>query len=133
MHKAHVHNIRRTMNLKNVDIDYQVMGNDKVALDRWLPWVNKFIANSKAWVIGTHHGVESKYLARYLDEYTFRFNRRHDPNSLFSPSVNGLCKSQTFNSTCALCISIQIPLDRKLPRDYLIYQSRAGSKVKSYP
>lgn len=70
-------------NLQNVDVDYQVVGTDKVMLDHWLPWVHKFIANAKAWLIGTHHGVESKYLAQYLAEYTYRFNRRHDPNSLF--------------------------------------------------
>ena len=71
------------INLQNVNVDYQVVGTDKVILDHWLPWVHKFIANAKAWLIGTHHGVESKYLAQYLAEYTYRFNRRHDPDSLF--------------------------------------------------
>lgn len=69
--------------LKNVDVDYQVTGTDQETIDRWLPWVHKFIANAKGWIIGTHHGVEAKYLAPYLAEYTFRFNRRHDPDSLF--------------------------------------------------
>lgn len=71
------------INLKNVNVDYQVVANDKVLLDHWLPWVHKFIGNAKAWLVGTHHGVESKYLAQYLAEYTYRFNRRHDPDSLF--------------------------------------------------
>jgi transposase-like protein len=71
------------MNLKNVDLDYQVTNNDPVVLASWLPWVHKFISNAKGWLIGTHHGVESKYLGQYLGEYTFRFNRRHDPDSLF--------------------------------------------------
>jgi predicted RNA-binding Zn-ribbon protein involved in translation (DUF1610 family) len=69
--------------LKNVDLDYQVVGSDQATIDHWLPWVHKFISNAKGWVIGTHHGVEAKYLAPYLAEYTFRFNRRHDPDSLF--------------------------------------------------
>lgn len=69
--------------LKNVDADYQVMGNNKEILDHWLPWIHKFISNAKSWLIGTHHGVESKYLTRYLAEYTYRFNRRHDPDGLF--------------------------------------------------
>ena len=71
------------INLHGVDVDYQVMGNNKEALDHWLPWVHKFISNSKAWLVGTHHGVGSKYLGQYLAEYTYRFNRRHDPDSLF--------------------------------------------------
>lgn len=70
-------------NLKNIDHDYQVVGNDPVVITHWLPWVHKFISNAKAWVVGTHHGIDSKYLGRYLAEYTYRFNRRHDPDSLF--------------------------------------------------
>ena len=69
--------------LENVDVDYQVMANDPKALEHWLPWVHKFISNAKAWIIGTHHGVDAKYLGRYLSKYTYRFNRRHDPDSLF--------------------------------------------------
>ena len=80
--------------LKNVDADHQVMGNDPVVLDRWLPWVHKFISNAKAWLVGTHHGVESQYLARYLGEYTFRFNRRHDPDSLFHRALTACALAQ---------------------------------------
>jgi hypothetical protein len=76
------------INLEGVDVDYQVVGTDKVILDHWLPWVHKFIGNAKVWLLGTHHGVESKYLAQYLAEYTFRFNRRHDPDSLFSRALS---------------------------------------------
>ncbi len=75
------------INLTGVDVDYRVVGTDKEILDHWLPWVHKFIGNAKVWLLGTHHGVESKYLAQYLAEYTFRFNRRHDPNSLFSRAL----------------------------------------------
>lgn len=75
------------INLKGIDVDYRVVGTDKEILDHWLPWVYKFISNAKSWLIGTHHGVESKYLAQYLAEYTYRFNRRHDPDSLFSRAL----------------------------------------------
>lgn len=54
----------------------------------WLPWVHKFISNAKTWIRGTHHGVRSKYLDRYLAEYTYRFNRRHDPDSLFHRTLS---------------------------------------------
>lgn len=69
--------------LKNIDVDYQVTGNNQEIIDHWLPWVHKFISNAKSWIAGTHHGVDAKYLASYLSEYTFRFNRRHDPDSIF--------------------------------------------------
>ena len=49
-----------------------------------LPWLHRFVSNAKAWVLGTHHGVSKKYMAPYLAEYTYRFNRRHDTKSLFS-------------------------------------------------
>lgn len=75
------------ISLTGVDVDYRVVGTDKEILDHWLPWVHKFIANAKVWLLGTHHGVESKYLGQYLAEYTFRFNRRHDPDSLFSRAL----------------------------------------------
>lgn len=82
------------INLENVDVDYQVMGGNQEAIDRWLPWVHKFIANAKVWLVGTHHGVESKYLGQYLAEYTYRFNRRHDPDSLFFRALGACVNAQ---------------------------------------
>ncbi len=35
------------------------------------------ISNLKCWLLGTHHGaVGAKHLQSYLDEFTFRYNRR---------------------------------------------------------
>lgn len=76
--------------LKNIDVDYQVTGAGQDVIDHWLPWVHKFISNAKTWIAGTHHGVESQYIGQYLAEYTFRFNRRHDPDSLFFRAL-GAC------------------------------------------
>jgi hypothetical protein len=70
-------------NIEGYDVDYQVMAQKKENVERWLPWVHKFISNAKTWILGTHHGIEAKHLERYLAEYTYRFNRRHDPDSLF--------------------------------------------------
>jgi len=41
--------------------------------------VHRVFSNLKAWLNGTHHGVEPRYLQRYLDEFVFRFNRRNTP------------------------------------------------------
>jgi hypothetical protein len=81
-------------NLTGADVDYQVTGNDPEIIARWLPWVHKFISNAKTWVLGTHHGVESKYLESYLSEYTYRFNRRHDPDSLFHRALTACALAQ---------------------------------------
>ena len=42
----------------------------------WLPWVHVAIGNLKAFLLGTYHGVSSKHLQEYLNEFCYRFNRR---------------------------------------------------------
>ena len=42
----------------------------------WLPKVHIIIGNLKIFLNGTYHGVTSKYLQEYLDEFCYRFNRR---------------------------------------------------------
>jgi ISXO2-like transposase domain/Transposase zinc-ribbon domain len=43
-----------------------------------LPRVHRVISLFKRWLMGTHQGaVERSYLDYYLDEFTFRFNRRN--------------------------------------------------------
>ena len=42
-----------------------------------LPLVNRVVSLLKRWLLGTHHGaVRSSHMDYYLDEFTFRFNRR---------------------------------------------------------
>ncbi|HLI49625.1 MAG TPA: IS1595 family transposase, partial [Chthonomonas sp.] len=42
-----------------------------------LPRVHRVISLLKRWLLGTHQGAVSfKHLDYYLDEFTFRFNRR---------------------------------------------------------
>ncbi len=45
--------------------------------------VESFFALFKNSVRGAHHSVSAKYLPNYLDEYTFRWNRRKDDGHLF--------------------------------------------------
>lgn len=42
----------------------------------WLPLVHVLIGNMKTFLNGTFHGVSSRYLQEYLDEFCYRFNRR---------------------------------------------------------
>jgi transposase-like protein len=42
-----------------------------------LPHVHIVVSLLKRWILGTHQGsVSKKYISYYLDEFTFRFNRR---------------------------------------------------------
>jgi len=42
-----------------------------------LPGVNRVVALLKRWLLGTYQGaVRPSHLDYYLDEFTFRFNRR---------------------------------------------------------
>jgi hypothetical protein len=46
-----------------------------------LPRVHRIVSLLKRWLMGTHQGaVSHKHLGYYLDEFTFRFNRRKSKN-----------------------------------------------------
>lgn len=57
-------------------------GEPNVAED-YLPIVHLVFSNLKAWINGTHHGVSGEHLQAYLNEFTFRFNRRFFPHNSF--------------------------------------------------
>ena len=43
-----------------------------------MPGVHRVASLLKRWLLGTHQGaVSNRHLDYYLDEFTFRFNRRH--------------------------------------------------------
>jgi transposase-like protein len=61
--------------LKGLGYDHEVI--IKKDEENLLPHVHLVISLLKRWLIGTHQGAVSKeHLDYYLDEYTFRFNRR---------------------------------------------------------
>jgi transposase-like protein len=50
---------------------------DKNAASKLLPRVHRVASLLKRWLLGTHQGaVSAEHIAYYLDEFTFRFNRR---------------------------------------------------------
>lgn len=53
------------------------------AAEECLSMVRLVFLNLKSWLSGTHHGVSSKHLQAYLNEFAFRFNRRLAPFSAF--------------------------------------------------
>ena len=62
--------------------DRQIEGH-RTRASEILPWVHVVFTNLKAWLRGTFHGVSKKYMQRYLDEFTYRFNRRWLEKDLF--------------------------------------------------
>jgi transposase-like protein len=55
----------------------KVIGKDRTRATRLFPSVHRVIALLKRWLGATHQGrVEPAHLQAYLDEFTFRFNRR---------------------------------------------------------
>lgn len=65
--------------LKRLGYDHRpvLQGKNRTA-KAVLPLIHRVFSNLKAWLHGTHHGrIEPHYLQAYLNEYMFRFNRRH--------------------------------------------------------
>jgi transposase-like protein len=68
-------------NLKKHGYRHRPIAPDDV--DLALPRAHIVFSNLKTWIKGTHHGVSSKHLAAYLNEFVFRFNRRQTPMAAF--------------------------------------------------
>ncbi len=60
----------------------KIQGDPKRAA-KILPRVHRVFGNLQTWLRGTHHGVGRQHLQVYLDEFTFRFNRRRTPMAAF--------------------------------------------------
>ncbi len=56
---------------------------DPAVAEEFLPIVHLVFSNLKTWLGGIHHGVSAKHLQAYLNEFTFRFNRRFYPFNAF--------------------------------------------------
>jgi len=91
------------------------MGDPEVA-DEFLPIIHLVFANLKTWLIGIHHGVSAQHLQAYLNEFTFRFNRRFYPFNAFRSllGIAGEAKAPTYDElysgnwehpTCSSCVT----------------------------
>jgi len=62
---------------KGYKCEFTVIGKQRKDAIKLLPHVHLVISLLKRWLLGTHQGAVSRaHLAYYLDEFTFRFNRR---------------------------------------------------------
>ena len=69
--------IYATLKGDGFDHDPDVILGSKVQAHEPLPGVHRVAALLKRWLLGTHHGaIDPRHVDYYLDEFTFRFNRR---------------------------------------------------------
>ena len=89
-------------------------GGDPAVAEEYLPIVHLIFANLKSWLRGVHHGVSPQHLQAYLNEFTFRFNRRSYPFNAFrsllgisgevaAPTYAGLYSGEWEHPTTASC------------------------------
>jgi transposase-like protein len=69
--------LRSYAGLKRLGFAHQVVRQDESVGENLLPRCHRVASLLKRWLLGTHQGyVSPEHLDYYLDEYTFRFNRR---------------------------------------------------------
>ena len=62
---------------KGYEHKVSILGGRKKDASKLLPRVHRIASLLKRWLLGTHQGSVAQWqLPYYLDEYTFRFNRR---------------------------------------------------------
>ena len=73
-------------------------GDPQVA-EMYLPLIHLVFSNLKSWILGVHHGVSPQHLQAYLNEFTFRFNRRFYPFNAFRSllGIGAGAESATYN------------------------------------
>lgn len=71
--------------LRTRDFDHRPVAerNDPAVAEEYLPLIHLVFSNLKTWINGVHHGVDPQHLQAYLNEFTFRFNRRFYPFNAF--------------------------------------------------
>ena len=63
--------------LSELGYQHNIVRKDPDLGDNLLPLANRVASLLKRWLLGTHQGaVQQSHLEYYLDEFTFRFNRR---------------------------------------------------------
>jgi transposase-like protein len=69
-----------------------------------LKWLHIVISNLKDFLNGTYHGIGSRHMQAFLDEFCFRFNRRSWHAQLFGRTV-AACVSASVFTRCKLIMS----------------------------
>lgn len=64
-----------------------------------LKWLHVIISNVKTFISGTFHGLDKKHMQSYLNEFSYRFNRRSFEGTWFTRLLNSCVSSSTITYT----------------------------------
>jgi transposase-like protein len=76
--------------------DHQPLKYDLKNHPAHLKWLHVVISNLKAFLNGTYHGVPYKHLQAYIDEFSYRFNRRFWSGQLFARTLSACVYATPF-------------------------------------
>lgn len=68
-----------------------------------LKWLHIMISNIKATIEGAYHGIYNKYIQCYLDEFSYRFNRRFSKKPMLDHLLE-CCVRAPYKKFAELCI-----------------------------
>jgi transposase-like protein len=99
-------------------------GDPEIA-EHFMPTINLVFSNLKTW-LGIHYSVRAKHLQAYLNEFTFRFNRRffrstRSARYSASPAVR-LRPMQTFVPARARALQLPIPSREAVMHAGVLYE-----------
>lgn len=73
---------------------------DKEVLEKTFPWVHTAISNAKRLFLGIHHSIKDCYMQNYLNEYTYKFNRRYFGEALFDRMLVAAITNTPYCNRC---------------------------------
>ncbi len=74
--------------------------SDKEVLEKTFPWVHTAISNAKRLFLGIHHSIKDCYMQNYLNEYTYKFNRRYFGEDLFDRMLVAAITNTPYGNRC---------------------------------
>lgn len=79
-HSSYIH-------FKDMFTEHKSQVIDPKDIGKVLPWVHIAISNFKTLLADMYHGIRSEFLQEYLNEFCYKFNRRHFGEDLFDRLV----------------------------------------------
>ena len=88
--RVRTNGLRGYLSLSDLGFVHERVSAKEASTPGELRWRQVAVSNAKAAIGGTYHGLErsgGKHLQAYLDEYGYRFSRRHRPDLIFAGCI----------------------------------------------
>lgn len=83
--------------IKEIAKEHQVkIIRDKKQVCQAFPWVHIAISNAKKKIKGIHHHVKNEYMQNYLNEFTYKYNRRFFKHLTFDRLIIAILSASWF-------------------------------------